>query len=516
MYGECVPPKDLFSSYGLVVARGMSAKQAQNLELKSHLLEGLVERELLLRDAKRLGLGISRDALAADLRRGRARLSLPASQALELGYRLGLGPDMVQALPVQSAKTQAFDQQIYERVIRNVARRTPKDFRLFQEKEAVAARMRDSIRSRVRMSEKEAFAVYELENTKAVARNSLVQQAWFGRFGTKLSSEAVSSWASGNGDAIKKEWETAKSQYGAGCALVSEILLSTGATDDDKASQRTSIDQIKTDLKNGSSFAALAQRLSDGPGALAAGHMGCLSEAYGPGHVELSSAIKDLAEGGVSDVVETTRGFHLVKLHARLTKDNAEQHGRAAVTDRLAAQGLAKGAAETFAKQLITLAVGGEGLDPATKRLRREFLGLPAEATDDEKLNAHQEKALASEDRPRVEISSEFNSTGRPVSNTLPGSSPAKNVLALANDDAVHPEPIGTRSGFVVLQLKSKSVAATAEFEKNKSQHINRLLFAKRADALKSYMSRLRKAAENKISINAAYADKTPAPSDDS
>src|SRR5262249_46645090 len=49
--GQCVTPKDFFAAYGLVVPRGMPAKQVKTYSLRRRVADGLVERELLIAEA---------------------------------------------------------------------------------------------------------------------------------------------------------------------------------------------------------------------------------------------------------------------------------------------------------------------------------------------------------------------------------------------------------------------------------------------------------------------------------
>ena len=56
--GECVTPKDFYAEYGLVVPRGIPQKQVKAYGLRRAVLDGLVERELLVAEAQRLGLDV--------------------------------------------------------------------------------------------------------------------------------------------------------------------------------------------------------------------------------------------------------------------------------------------------------------------------------------------------------------------------------------------------------------------------------------------------------------------------
>src|SRR5690242_19113280 len=87
---NCLSRKDFVAAYGLVVPRGMPAKQVKAYQLRRQVLEGLVERELLVQEAQTLGLGVDVESVKEELRMGRAHASLPASSSLRLGLMLDL------------------------------------------------------------------------------------------------------------------------------------------------------------------------------------------------------------------------------------------------------------------------------------------------------------------------------------------------------------------------------------------------------------------------------------------
>jgi hypothetical protein len=57
--GSCIDPKDYYASFGLIVPRGVDPKASRQLGLHKKVLDGLVERELLVADAERLGISVS-------------------------------------------------------------------------------------------------------------------------------------------------------------------------------------------------------------------------------------------------------------------------------------------------------------------------------------------------------------------------------------------------------------------------------------------------------------------------
>ncbi len=71
-------------------------------------------------------------------------------------------------------------------------------------------------------------------------------------------------------------------------------------------------------LKQGEPFEDLALRFSDGPNASQGGHLGLVRQGeLLPG---IERAIATLVPGGISDMIETSEGFHIVRLEDKKPK----------------------------------------------------------------------------------------------------------------------------------------------------------------------------------------------------
>src|SRR5207247_7848635 len=108
--GRCIEPKDYTAELMLVApGRIIEASQLKALGLRRAVLDGLVERTLLVNDAERLGITVSEDDLDNELVAGRAHVSLPAERARQLAYSLRLSEDLVRLLPVLNPDTKVFE-----------------------------------------------------------------------------------------------------------------------------------------------------------------------------------------------------------------------------------------------------------------------------------------------------------------------------------------------------------------------------------------------------------------------
>src|SRR5690242_5260523 len=201
--GQCITPKDYFAEFGLIVPRSVPAKQVKTYGLRRRVADGLIERELLVAEGERLGLSVDEESAKRELRLGRAHVSLPATDELRFGHMLdlvaadenGIVRDLVRDLPVIDSKTQEVDDELYGRVVRSMTNRSPKEFLKMQRRELLAARMRDLVRSRVRVSEEEGFDAFQRERSKAVVRSARLQTDWFARYAVDTSDASVDKWA---------------------------------------------------------------------------------------------------------------------------------------------------------------------------------------------------------------------------------------------------------------------------------------------------------------------------------
>lgn len=94
------------------------------------------------------------------------------------------------------------------------------------------------------------------------------------------------------------------------------LLLTQGATEDERAEARETIETILSELQDGGDFEALAREYSEDGTAERGGDLGF----FGRGQMvpEFEQAAFDLSVGETSGVVETQFGFHIVRVTDRM------------------------------------------------------------------------------------------------------------------------------------------------------------------------------------------------------
>lgn len=531
--GYCADAKEYYAAHGIIVPRGVEPKMSKQLSLNKKVLDGLVERELLVSAATKLGLAVGEDALEADLLAGRVRASLPAEtlaggdqgmrgmpalprllglcRPSDAGYQCAPGSDYpVRQLQVSRTEGEPFDYKLYEKQIRLLTNRGPKEFREMQERELLAARMRDIVRSRVRIPDTEAFLLFERDRTKLVVRSVSLARDWFAKYAVALDDAAIGKWSLANQAQVDADWTSKKSDWVDGCTLASEVFveLPSGALDDEKVAAQQKAGQARERLAKGEDFAAVAREVSQGPTAILGGDLGCLGAGYGIGADELKKAAESLKPGELSAVIESPRGFHVLRVTGKLAADKLEASGRHYVAARLYARFAADEALQQFAEQLITRAKAGEKLEEATRALAVEVSSKiakpPAGAA---KPASADTPALLAADRPQFEVSAPFNASGNPLPDLSPNEPLAAKAFELKQPDEVYAKPLSTATGAVVLQLKERSEASRDDFLKDKAKVVQALLQAKAGEALVRYVQDLRRAAGDKLLVMSQFGE---------
>lgn len=499
---HCIDPKEYYSAYGLMSSIGLNEKAAKQLQLRAQVAEGLVERELLLEEAARLGIAVSEDDIDEELASGRTRVSLPAARAEQLAMSLamcvegpgGCAPGTIglRALPV--LRDGVLDYDRYSRTVRMVTGRNPSQFKDQQKRELTAERVRELVRSAVRVSEEEAFSAYSRARSRATVRTVTAPAAWFARYVTTLSDAQVEDWAVENKDTVDAAFAAQKDGWTAECPVASEIRVDVdpGASDEEKEKLQDRIESARWRLKAGEDFEVLARELSDGVEAALEGRLGCVGTTYGAGAQTLLAALGELEPGQVSDVIESVRGLHILRLEQKPTQEELEAVARKHVARRLATEAKATELAERYARELIAKVQGGESLEEATEAMNRSYAEAgPMKATR----KGEDPPAVTSDLRPKVEISRPFGVDQNPLPSARAGASVAALAFQLEEDDTVADQPIETFDGFAVLQLKSKDMVQRETFDEEKAELMGQLRARKAEEALTNYVARLREKA---------------------
>ncbi len=112
------------------------------------------------------------------------------------------------------------------------------------------------------------------------------------------------------------------------------LLLTQGKSDEEKAELRTKMEAILARARSGEDFAALAKEFSEDPGSK---DNGGLYEDFPRGRMvkPFEDASFTVPVGGISDIVETNYGYHIIQVVERKKETRPLEEVRAELAERL-------------------------------------------------------------------------------------------------------------------------------------------------------------------------------------
>ncbi|KYF87068.1 foldase [Sorangium cellulosum] len=521
--GSCISSVEFNASRNLLAMRSVDENRLRAMGYRRLTAEGLYERWLLNEDAKRLGITVSDDELTSELVAGRVRVSLPADKIRQVGYALNLREDLIRYLDVRNRQTKKFDSKQYEKQIRAITKMSPTDFRDYQRKELVAARMRDLIRARVRVGENEAFEQFSREKSTRTLSYVRFDRRFYGDLVVDRSEKAVQAWADANKEELDKAWEGRKAQYLPECRVARDLMVEVKPAEAEqgpeagKAAAKARIEAAVQRLKKGESFADVARGASDDPSAARGGELGCVTKG------RLSKPVEDklfaMKAGEVSDIIETEDGFHVIKLEQIAKDADAEKIGRLETARDLYTAHESERLAAEAAKQVLAAAAGGKSLDDALAAHLAQL--APAKDKAGAGAKAGEQPAAAKQDgskdeeakeggqaepgearppytmanhpnRPTVETSLPFNVSGSPITDARDSTEAARIAFQLDKPGDLPKDVVALENGYAVIQLKEKTSASQEQWDKDREFYTAAMRAAKQNDALVGYIRRLK------------------------
>jgi peptidyl-prolyl cis-trans isomerase D len=524
VHGSCIEPKAHRAAYRLVFSRGTG--QMSQAAASRIVLEGLIERELLVTEAQRLGLAVSEDEITDSIFKGFVLLSLPSDQ-FQMQRSLGIDDGRVN-VGFKDPKTKQFEMKTYERLVKQITGRSPTEFREWQSRELLAAKMRDLVRAPVRVAEDEALDRYKSERTTSTVSYAVVRRSWLEKYAISSEPKDIEAWSKDkvNLAAIK--------------VPVRHVLVKFASDKpEDKDAAKAKAQGLFDRIKKGEDFGKIAKEFSDDPGSKDKGGMypGEMVEQF----VEpFKKAVESVKPGElVPNLVETQFGYHVIKRDDATKDDIAKAYkqaksldlskqvaqkitadvksgksGEDAVKAAIAQYGVLKPAAPKPEAKEAKTAKGDAGAGDAGAAAATADAGAAAPA-------APEYTAETDPERPQWNQSGAFNRGGDPIPAISGEASAAVTAFAFsAKTGDVLPEPVRTDDGFLVVALKEQKPATKDEFDKERDAYMQQLLFAKKVEALGNYTRRLRESAKAEIKIDennvmGAKSDAGPAQQDE-
>jgi len=529
------------------------------MNLKRVTLDGLIERELLDDEAKRLGISVTDDEVTDQLFSGFIRVSVPGAdptvaqtilrEMFQSYAREGLVSQEVAmsqvgardaAIPVdfQDPKTKRFDIKTYERKIRNLSNRSTTEFREDQARELLAAKMRDVVRDPVRVSPSEAWREYDRRYSTATVISIAVKESWAARWAVTGSLADALAWVKDNQQLYDSTLLERAGQDAPKAGHIRHILakVAYGATADEKAAALAKLSWAAARVKAGEPFAEVARDISDDTGSAASG--GDVGDKTDGLVAPFKAAADALRPGEITaGAIETQFGYHLITKDEPAKAAEVEARIKRSLPKAMWLKAHATEAAKSVATSISASLRSGknpeQAIVDAISPLRRNepieslhALSSPSPSTGDAGLPAAPPPskgaarvavgqafdAATDPDHPQAQTSTAFNRGGDPFTGLSPDGTTAVVAFAFSSAaGAVLPEPVRTTDAFVAVELKDQRQATQDDFDKNREAFELEMVQAKRDEALSLYVKRLRDRAKEAIKIDASYVEESKA-----
>ncbi len=517
VYGTAISEGEFRAAYTVTGFSRYPAERAQALRLKEYTLNGLIERELLVREADRLGLTADPEEVMREVARDEiVRLGGPID-APE-GYPAG---DLQQSYRDRDG---TFSADYFERFVQNYLRRSVDEFLTWQVAETRANQVRDLVTASVAVSPREVWDAYVQENDRAQLSYVRFDPAHYAER-VEVTDEAVRAWMAANAEAVDQEYARQRHQYTnlEEQTRARHILLQIAedASDADRAAKRAEAEGLLAQLQGGSDFAALAREHSQDEGSAArGGDLGWFPRG------RMVAPFEEAAFGAepgtlIDHLIESQFGFHIIQVQGRRSGDVPEDEAKRELAEGLFREARAGELAREEADRALAYLREGHSPEELDEQLLREWAepepvveappveGEPPAEGEDEAPEEEPEEATPARDAraPQVRETLNFGRAERAVPGPFDSGPLTQAAFALSTDEPLPEAPMQLGESWFVFRLISRTEATEEGFdEANRERLRTRLLAQKRVETLSAFIGRLRREAEaaNEIDINAA------------
>jgi peptidyl-prolyl cis-trans isomerase D len=474
VYGDTITLGEMKAAYILANGPRYSTQAAREMKLKELVLQGLIERDLLAREAERLGFKVTQDEVMLRLAQdGIMYVSAPAGAPAS--FPSG-------AVPLSFADEQGnFSGENARRFIQNRLGRTVEEFGKSQIQETLAERMRQTVNASVVVSPAEVWDAYVREKDKVEIKYARFDAAFYKPQVVPTAAE-LAAYLTDHESEISAEYEQEKHRYTGLEKQVRarHVLIKVDAEADaaKKAAAKAKAEAVRARALAGEDFAKLARTQSEDTGSAAEG--GDLGyNAKGKMVAPFDDAQFALKPGEISNVVESRFGYHVIKVEGVREGDVPVEDAKREIAEK---QLRAARAAELAKKAVESALAGlqkGETLEQLEARLKAE--------------------KEAAGDRPQAPVVREarpFGHGASPIAGADNGEL-VKAAFELSEEQPLPAAPAKVGDSYVVFKLVSRERASKEAFGGAEQERLSdALLRRKRAEMLDQYVYRLRQQAD--------------------
>ena len=479
VYGDKISVNQYRAAYALAGGDSYPSEIAKQYKLDENVLHGLVERALLARQGRALGLAISPDDVMH---------KVAEDGIVHTSMSVNAGPYLPPSGPRRfDFKDQKgkFNKDNLKKFIQYRLRRSVEEFAREQADETLAQEVRDLVTSQVNVGPNEIWSAYASEKDSVTLKYARFAPVFYQQ---KLAPSAaeLDAFMAANQKDVDAEYEREKHRYTGLEKQVRarHILIKAEESADEptQAAARKRAEDLLARAKKGEDFATLAKQYSEDTGsAKKGGDLGF--NPKGRMVKPFDDAQFALKPSDISDIVQSQFGFHIIKVEAVREGDVPVAEAKHELAEKLYVDRKASELAKTAAQHALADLKAGKSVD----ELNGELGKAPGTAAD----------AAADPLAPQFRDTQPFGRTDTPIAGPFDGSPLVRAAFEMTEQKPLPDAPMQLGDEWVVYRLESRQIAKREDFNDKEQQRIrNGLLVQKRRDVLVDYVQELLKKAE--------------------
>jgi peptidyl-prolyl cis-trans isomerase D len=502
VWGSTISEGDFRAAYLLAGGDRFQPEMAEKIKLKSLVLNGLVERSLLARQARKLGFQINDEQVLQSLAEDG---NVYVSMSIDAPIFLRSGPQKIEF----TDKDGNFSKDNLRKFVMYQLHRSINEFADNQTEEILAQRMRDLITSAVLVSDEDVWDDYRRENEKVTLKYLRFSPVYY-RDRLQPNDQQLQSWTASHQAEVEAAYQRDRHNY-TGLekqvrARTISIKIPSDATADQKEEARKRATDLLKRARKGDAFTELALRFSeDLATAKKGGDLGYNPRGRMPGSFD--NAQFSLKPGEISDLVETDSGFNIIKVEAIREGDVPMAEAKSEIARNLWLDGeSARQAKRDAEKALARLKQGAE-----FETLEAEFAS-DAMSTGPSASGAAAKTGEADPLAPQVRETAPFSRIDMPIHGPFDSRPLTEKAFELTPEKPLPGEPTQLGEDWFVYSLKEHTTAKQDDFSPEVQDRFRtRLLTVKRHDVLGNYIRNLYKEARasNAVHFNQSVSLET-------
>lgn len=475
VYGDSISVNEYRAAFALAGGDNYPPEYAKQHQLDHMVLRGLVERALLARQAKTLGMTAHPDDVMH---------KIADDGVVYLSMSVNAGPYLPPAGPRRFDFTDQggkFNKDNLRKFIQYRLRRSVEEFANEQAEETLAQNMRDVVTAEVALSPGEVWDAFVREKESVTLKYARFSPVFYG-LALEPTPEQLNAYIASHGAALDAEFAKEKHRYTGLDKQVRArhilIKVDEHATDEQREAAKSRAAALAARARKGEDFAQLAKLNSEDQGsAKKGGDLGF--NPKGRMVKEFDDVQFALAPGAISDPVQSPFGFHVIKVEAVREGDVPVDEAKRELAEKLYKSSRASEMAKTAAVDALAALKGGASFDS----LNAQLGGGAGKEPD----------PLA----PQFRDTQAFSRTDTPIAGPFDGSPLVQAAFEMSEEQPLPAAPMQLGDEWVVYRLESHVRVKREDFtDKDKQRISDGLLNRKRHEVLTVYVQDLVREAE--------------------